>query len=66
MELVEHNGKRYRLSDLAHFMEHDQREEIHAGNSLEETDQMFWDRFRERFPEEADRIAGMAPADKCV
>lgn len=60
-DLVTHSGKTFRLADLAHYMEDAEREEIHAGNDLDETPQSFWDRFVERFPESAQHLTEITP-----
>lgn len=57
-DTVFHEGRNYRLSDLAAHMEDEQREEIH-GMGLD-TAQGFWDAFAERFPEDAARLLQMA------
>ena len=59
-DLVTYRGKRYRLTHLAFHMEFDHREEIHS--ELEtDTPVTFWDRFCERFPQEAHYASLMTP-----
>jgi hypothetical protein len=58
--IVAHNGKRYRLDDLAANMDDEQRDSVHL-NAAPCTPQEFWDTFVARFPASADHLAGITP-----
>ena len=60
-DLVEHDGQIRRLADLAHYMDDEQREEIHAGNEAGESNQQWWERFAAAYPAEADHLIEITP-----
>jgi hypothetical protein len=59
-DLVSHNGKTYRLADLAHYMEDDHREAIHGAVDTD-SPQGFWDAFAAAYPDEAEHLAEITP-----
>ena len=57
---VIHDGKRYDLDDLAHYLDPDQRELVHLDLSPCDP-QVWWDEYVSRYRDDADHTAACAP-----
>lgn len=58
-DVILHNGKWCHLDDVAHYLEYDETEEMHA--LAEEDAQATWDAWAELHPERADWAVGLVP-----
>ena len=62
-DVVEHNGTRYRLDDLASALDDQERDAVHL--DLAPCDaQVWWDEFRSRYPASADAAAMVSPVQE--